>query len=232
MPESTKPHRVWKTLAVVLAPLLMLLFCGAVLLLCGIRPYERMTTYLNIAFMDTHRVDDPNAGLIIKDKDIQTDYSGEVKAEGVVIRPEFGEQYARLKSDAISLNVPVYWGSNATLLTKGACQSNGSKLVGEVGNAVIDAHVNTFFKDLSKLKVGDTLSVYTDYGAFTYIVRETISFDKTDKTYVLPTDNEQLTLYTCVADVLGSPSARVGVICDIQDKQFYQTAQTGEGTTE
>ena len=186
MPSS---KRVWQRAAVVSAPVLMLLFCGALMLLCGIKPYERLTTYLNIAFMDTQHIQDPNAGLIIIDKNISTDYQGETKSEGVVAHPAFGEQYAVLKSEAISLNVPVYWGSNATLLKKGACQPSNSSVVGEQGNAVIDAHVNTFFANLAKLKKGDTVQVFTEYGSFTYTVQKLVTFDKSDSTYVLPIHN-------------------------------------------
>lgn len=232
MPEQT--NRGWQKASVILAPVLMLVFCGALLVLCGIKPYEKLTTYLNIVFMDTQKIQDPNAGLIIKDKNINTDYQGNTSSEGSVIYPSFGEQYAVLKSEAISLNVPVYWGSNATLLKKGACQPSGSSLLGAQGNAVIDAHVNTFFADLAKLKPGDTVEAYTDYGTFIYTVREVVYFDKNDKTYVLPLKTgERLTLYTCVADVLGSSSERVAVLCDVTDKMFYdETAQNEGGETE
>lgn len=230
---SDRTGTAWQKAAAVLTPVLMLVFCGALLVLCAIKPYEKLTTYLNIVFMDTQKIQDPNAGLIITDKDIPTDYHGSTSAEGTVIYPKFGEQYAVIRSEAISLNVPVYWGSNATLLKKGACQPSGSSLVGAQGNAVIDAHVNTFFADLAKLQPGDSVEVYTDYGAFTYSVREVVYFDKNDKTYVLPlTEGERLTLYTCVADVLGSSSERVAVLCDVTEKKFYETAQTEEGETE
>jgi len=37
----------------------------------------------------------------------------------------------------------------------------------------------------------------------------------------LPTDSEQLTLYTCEMQVFGSSSTRIGVVCDCTDTEFY-----------
>lgn len=205
-----------------LTPVLLLMLCGGICILGGIAPYQKLKTYLNIAFMDTLKTSPDTAmGLNIQDKEIATDYSGQTSTQGEPVIPEFGAQFAVLQCDAISMTVPVYWGSSAELLERGVCQSANSTLPGGGGNAVMDAHVNTFFADLKDVKVGDTVVVLTDYGKFTYTVRETISFDKTDKTYVLPTETDQLTLYTCVMQMLGSSTERIGVRCDLTDKQFY-----------
>ena len=98
---------------------------------------------------------------------------------------------------------------------------SSSAVVGEVGNAVIDAHVNTFFEDLNKLKEGDTVVINTNYGEFTYEVKKQVEFVKTDKTYVAPAKEEKLTLYTCVKQVLGSSDKRIAVICEPVEKAFY-----------
>ncbi|MBR7084027.1 MAG: class D sortase, partial [Oscillospiraceae bacterium] len=139
--------------------------------------------------------------------------------------PAFGEQYAVLKCDAISLSVPVYWGSSAELLERGACQASSSVLLGETGNVVIDAHVNTFFANLNQLNTGDSITLYTDYGIFTYEVSEKIQFLNTNKKYILPTVDDRLTLYTCEAQVLGTSDNRIGVTCSLVSKQFYQPAE-------
>ena len=168
-----------------------------------------------------------NDGLVIKENTgIDTSPADKSYAEeGKIIRPTFGEQYAVLNAPAIDLNVSVYYGVNAELLERGACQSTQSAILGEIGNAVIDAHVNTYFSELSKLKIGDEITVYTKYGCFTYKVKETIEFNKQDKRYLAVTKEEFLTLYTCAPQVIGSSDLRVGVRCEPVSKKFYEQAE-------
>ena len=55
-----------------------------------------------------------------------------------------------------------------------------------------------------------------------------IYFENTNKKYVLPTETEQLTLYTCQAQVLGTSTTRIGVLCDVVSKQFYVGEEAAE----
>jgi len=199
--------------------------CGAILVICSIKPYNLVNKYLNLAFMDNIKVSSTDDGLILVENDIITDYSSETSSTGDVIYPTFGEQYAVLSCPTIDMSVPVYWGSNTTLLEKGACQSPSSAVVGNDGNSVIDAHVNTYFSNLIDLEVGDEVIIYTKYGEFSYEVRELIEFDKTDKSYVNKDDENILTLYTCKIQVLGSSDIRQGVVCDLVEKKFYTDIQ-------
>ena len=111
----------------------------------------------------------------------------------------------------------------SVLLELGACQTTASAIAGAGGNAVISAHVNTFFNRLDELQTGDTLTLYTNYGRFTYAVQKSIQFENTDKQYILPTNQEQLTLYTCEMQVFGSSTKRIGVVCDCISTEFYET---------
>lgn len=211
----------------------MVILCAAVSVGALIVPYEKAQTYLNIIFMDQMKIV-PSAGLsglVVTENEISTDVPADTQAlsdTGEIIRPVFGEQYAVLQCDKLS--APVYWGSTSELLERGACQATSSVVIGETGNVVIDAHVNTFFADLAKLEPGEEVRLFTKYGIFTYAVREQVTFENTDKTYVTPTGTDQLTLYTCEAQVLGTSSTRIGVICDLVSKQFY--AAVGEGASE
>lgn len=218
-----------------LTGLFVLILCFALCAAALIKPYEKLQTYLNLAFMDDMRID-PSAegnGLVIKENDIRTENisDAELTNEGKAVMPSFGEQYAVIECKAINLLAPVYWGSSAELLERGACQSSASKVLGETGNAVIDAHVNTFFSDLHRVQVGDEIVLYTKYGVFTYKAAELVKFKNTEKKYILPTDTDQLTLYTCQAQVLGTSSTRIGVICELVSKQFY-IENAGEGDAE
>lgn len=209
----------------ILTPIFILVICLGIVAVASVKPYNKISTYLNLAFMDTLKtIPETNgitAGLHIKENEIKVDYNNEFSETGEVIRPSFGEQFAKISSDRLELDIPVYWGSNSELFERGACQSSSSSPIGKIGNAVISAHVNTFFSELDKLEKGDRIEVATNYGIFTYEVTETVEFKKSDKKYVIPKDEEILTLYTCKPDVLGASDVRIGVVCKVVDKKFY-----------
>lgn len=202
--------------------------CG-ILMIAAVKPADKAKVYLNLAFMDDLKTDpdDESSGLIIRENEIVEEYSGTTTENGEFIRPKYGELYAIIKSESLSLDVPVYWGSDIELFERGACQSTGSVLVGDKGNSVISAHEDTFFAELKDLGKGDELTINTNYGVFTYKVKETISFKKDSNKYVVPSDETKLTLYTCKKNVLGSSDERIGVICELTGKKFY-TAAAGE----
>lgn len=210
----------------IITPFIVCLICLGIFVVAMIKPYDKLKVYLNLAFMDDLKItpDGGTNGLVIREQEIKEDFSGETNETGEIIRPQFGELYALIKSDKLELDVPVYWGSDSQLFERGACQSTSSVLPGEDGNIVISAHEDTFFSELSNLAVGDTVTLNTNYGQFTYKVRELIEFQKDNNKYVVPSEETKLTLYTCKKDVLGSPDGRVGVICDLTEKNFY----TGE----
>ncbi|MBR1822976.1 MAG: class D sortase [Ruminococcus sp.] len=209
-------------------PILITVFCSAVICLCAIRPAEKVQTYLKVGFMDNNTVipkSDGIEGLTIVKTDIDTEYSGKTYSEGEVPYPEYGTQYAVLECEKNGIFVPVYWGIGSELLELGGCNTPSSMPAGADGNTVISAHVNTFFHDLDELKKGDKLTVYTDYGRFTYSVRETIEFASGDKTYLRKSEDNILTLYTCEKELLGEAKKRIGVICDLEKKEFYKEAE-------
>ena len=212
-----------KILMLVLTPIIVLLICLAVTFIAVIKPYNKLSVYKNLIFMDDFKSDPNNAsnGLVIKDGDIILDYSGETSENGEVAIPSFGEQFAVIRSSSLELSIPVYWGSTSELLERGACQATYSKLPGAVGNTVISAHSDTFFSGISNLKTGDIVTINTNYGEFTYTVSEIINFKKTSKKYVNPTDDQRLTLYTCKKDILGASDERIGVVCKLTEKKFY-----------
>lgn len=218
------------TLLHIVTPLIILAIAAAVLLVAMIEPYNKAKVYINLAFMDDLKTKpvDGTAGLIITQNEIDLDYSGETSDEGEVVRPKFGEQFAALSSDKFEFTVPVYWGSGRELFERGACQATSSVLSGADGNTVISAHEDTYFADLDELAVGDILTVNTSYGEFVYTVTETISFKKTNKKYIIPTEDTRLTLYTCKKDILGASDVRIGVICELTEQKFYVTDKEAE----
>jgi len=210
-------------------PFVVAAISSGVMMIAMIKPADKLKVYRNLAFMDDLKTDpgDIRTGLKIRDNKIVDDYNGTVSDTGELIRPKYGELYAMIKSSSLSLDVPVYWGSDVALFERGACQSTGSVLVGDNGNSVISAHEDTFFSELNKLKKGDEITVATNYGEFVYKVSETVSFKKSDNRYVVPTKDTRLTLYTCKKNVFGSADERIGVVCELTGKKFYTSA--GEG---
>ena len=224
MNENKKtPLAVW-----VILPLLVTIFCGGIMCLCAIRPAEKLQTYLKVAFMDSNVVmpkSDGIEGLNIVKTDIDTEYSGKTYSEGEAPYPEYGTQYAVLECEKNGMFVPIYWGIGSKLLELGACNTPSSMPAGADGNTVISAHVNTFFHDLDQLEIGDKLMVYTDYGRFTYSVREKIAFKSDDKRYLRKSEENILTLYTCEKELLSEAKNRIGVICTLDKKEFYKEAE-------
>lgn len=219
--DSVVPH--------ILAPFFVAAICASVVTVALIKPYDKLKMYADIAFMDKLKTDPSgDSGLVIRDNTIVSEYTGKTSSTGEVIRPKFGELYAELKCDRFDVDVPVYWGSKPELLDMGACQSSGSVVIGTEGNAVISAHVDTFFAKLSDLKKDDIITINTNYGVFTYKVKELISFNSTDRKYVVPSEETKLTLYTCKRDVLGNTNQRVGVVCEPIKSEFYTDVKEAE----
>lgn len=212
-------------IVLIFTPLLIMMVCAAITVVAGIKPYNKVSSYLNIVFSDNMKMKSTASQDLIIGKADVTKFDGlddqNKKNEGKAIYPKFGEQYAVVECEAVKMSVPVYWGSNSELLKNGACQLSGSVAVGDAGNAVIDAHVNTFFENLDKIKEGDTVVVKTSYGKFTYEVKETAEFVKKNRKYISPSKTEKLTLYTCKKQVLGASDQRVAVICEPVEKVFY-----------
>ena len=148
-PEKTSASALPLAMPLIL-PIVTLLLCAAIVLVCSLRPYEKLHTYLQIAFMDDLKQAPSSSsdGLEIVQNDITTNYSGKIAKTGEPVYPAFGEQYGVLSCEAIDLYVPVYWGATSELLELGACQTTASAIAGAGGNAVISAHVNTFFNRL------------------------------------------------------------------------------------
>ncbi len=207
----------------IITPFLVFLVCAGITVAAAIKPMDKIKTYVNIAFMDSLKSNPLNddSGLVIKENDIITNYSGKTSETGEPDRPAFGELYALVNTQALGMNIPIYWGTTAELLEVGACQSSSSAVFGTKGNSVISAHVDTYFSELENLKEGDDIIIYTNYGIFTYKVKELIEFTSKNKKYIAPTDDDRLTIYTCKRDLLGASDGRIGAVCELKNKEFY-----------
>jgi len=76
----------------------------------------------------------------------------------------------------------------------------GTANPGETGNLVVSAHNDIFgelFKDLDKLKTGDTIILTTQDRSFTYVVTGTQIVEPTRVDLMAPTPEKTLTMISC-----------------------------------
>lgn len=96
---------------------------------------------------------------------------------------------------------PVKEGTNKSALAESLGHETGTASPGEVGNCVIAGHRNynfgKYFNRLDEVEVGDEIFVDTREETYKYTVSEIKVVDPTDLDILEPTDDEQLTLYTC-----------------------------------
>jgi len=115
--------------------------------------------------------------------------------------PTPGVQQARqIQIPAISLSAPVVLGDGWEQLKKGVGQHVGTANPGDTGNVVLSAHNDIFgelFKDLDKLKKGDTVVLTTQDRSFTYVVTGTQIVEPTRVDLMAPTPEKTLTLVSC-----------------------------------
>ncbi len=102
----------------------------------------------------------------------------------------------------ISVNMPILEGHSLDVLKNGLghvletayWQGNIGILGHNGGNA-------GYFKDLTKLVIGDTISYTTEYGTRNYKVTEIVQIDDIDWSYLANTKDNRITLITCVKNV-------------------------------
>ncbi len=205
----------------VLTPILLFLtlVCFAILLFVG--PFTSVIKTANFLFSaaDITTGNKVFSGEI--DQSLFSHRYSEIPSDAQVVYPYYGDGYATLYSPEVDIACQVYWGDSMEILRKGAGQYCGSSPLGVEGNSVICAHVSKHFKNLKNLKLNDTVVLTTEYGRFTYAVRESVIFDENDLTYILPTEEDILTLYTCHNYILGPTPERLAVICDLTEAIYF-----------
>lgn len=115
--------------------------------------------------------------------------------------PTPGAQQARqIQIPAIGLSAPVVLGDGWEQLKKGVAQHVGTANPGDTGNMVVSAHNDIFgelFKDLDRLKTGDTIILTTQDRSFTYVVTGTQIVEPTRVDLMAPTPEKTLTMISC-----------------------------------
>jgi sortase A len=112
-------------------------------------------------------------------------------------KPKVGVVIGSLYIPRLKRTVPIIEGTGTKELKKGVGHYLGSVLPGVSDNSVLAGHRESVFRDLGKLKLGDLVTVTTDYGKFVYKVHKIRIVMANDRTVIVPTPDAVLTLSTC-----------------------------------
>ena len=223
--NNSKENKAWGTFSYVLTPILIFLTVISLIVLLGIGPFFDVISLANTLFSSTKTEYENTVFSGEIDPSLLTHAYAEIPDDAEIIFPYYGDAYASLHSPDVDIDCHVHWGDGMELLRKGAGQYCGSSPIGLPGNTVICAHVSKHFKNLKDLQVGNTVVLTTAYGKFTYTVRESFIFNENDLTYILKTENDILTLYTCHNYFLGPTPDRLAVICDLTQAIYYKAEE-------
>ena len=148
-------------------------------------------------------------------------YDGEqqesIKNTKEVSLPVYNQQYAEIRSTALQIEAPVFWGDGDLILRSGVGTYMASSLPGYGTSIVMSAHNTTYFKGLENAKQGDEITVTTTYGSYVYKVSSTKVLKADDSSAIdYFSDEEQLVLYTCYPfePLAGVSDQRLFVYCD------------------
>jgi sortase A len=110
------------------------------------------------------------------------------------------QQAVRIQIPAIGVDAPIVQGDAWEQLKKGVGQHIGSADPGQVGNTILSAHDDVFgeiFRDLTQLKPGDQVILYTTQQQHVYVVTGSQIVLPTQVEVMNPTSDPTLTLITC-----------------------------------
>lgn len=104
---------------------------------------------------------------------------------------------AVLRIPRLLLEVPVGFGTDESVLLRGAGWIEGTATPGTLGNVAIAAHRDSFFRGLKDVAVGDLIEIETLDRSDSYRVAELSIVAPTDVGVLADTGNAALTLVTC-----------------------------------
>jgi sortase A len=110
------------------------------------------------------------------------------------------EQAIRIQVPAIGVDAPVVQGDSWEQLKKGVAQHIGTSNPGERGNVVLSGHNDIYgevFRELDRLKSGDTIILFTSQRQYTYIITDTQMVGPTAVEVMAPTPDARVTLISC-----------------------------------
>jgi sortase A len=112
-------------------------------------------------------------------------------------KPKIGDVIGSLWIPRLKRTIDIVQGTGTKELKKGVGHYVGSVLPGVSDNSVLAGHRDSVFRNLGDVKLGDLMTVRTDYGVFVYEVHKIRIVKADDKTVIVPTSDSVLTLSTC-----------------------------------
>jgi sortase A len=126
----------------------------------------------------------------------------------------------------LHLTVPVFEGTDAIILNRGAGRIVGTGALGGDGNVAIAGHRDGFFRALKDVQVGDFVEVETPTEKDTYIVEATKIVDPKDVSVLEPSRFASVTLVTCYPFYfIGDAPERFVVRGSLTHREFLQQAR-------
>lgn len=196
----------------VLFPLLFLIGGYLIVFLMAMPFLDAFSSASKLLFFDSAQKKKPIGGLFTSAPSSQ---AKTVKLSEITF-PEYGARFGRLTIDTASIRADLYFGDGSEELKKGVGLYNGSFIPGYGKTALIAGHNHTYFHTLGRARVGDKITVETNYGTYLYQITKTQIKAATDKTaYDLGGGKEDLILYTCYPfDCIGLTPDRYYVYAD------------------
>jgi sortase A len=111
--------------------------------------------------------------------------------------PTDGASIGEIQIPRLGLRAMVVQGESAPILRHGVGHLSDTALPGEEGNVVLAGHRDTFFRPLSGVRDGDSITLKTRDGEFEYVVESTSVVVPSAVEVLEPTGGRTLTLITC-----------------------------------
>lgn len=128
------------------------------------------------------------------------------------------QQAIRIQIPAIKVDAPVVQGDGWEQLKKGVGQHAGTPDPGQPGNLILSAHNDIFgeiFRDLDRLKTGDTVILFTAQRSYTYVVVATKIVEPTAVEVMAQTSVPTVTLISCYPYMVDNQ--RIVVVAQLQN---------------
>jgi sortase A len=111
--------------------------------------------------------------------------------------PTDGASIGEIQISRLGLRAIVVQGESAPVLRRGVGHLSDTALPGDEGNVVLAGHRDTFFRPLSGVRAGDSITLKTRDGEFEYQVESTSVVTPSAVEVLEPTGGRTLTLITC-----------------------------------
>ncbi len=108
-----------------------------------------------------------------------------------------GSLVGRIDIPRLDLSVIVFEGTSDDTLARGVGHLRGTAAPGQLGNLVLAAHRDTYFRSLRDIRQGDRITVKAPDGDYQYSVDSTAIVQPTQTEVLRPSDDATLTLITC-----------------------------------